>query len=454
MMRPMRVAASRRSLAFLATGAVVWLAAALAAVWALGGAGGRARPLGRALRFSTADRRTVEAGMPRGWLAPGDRVLRLDGARLRECGEVLSLERPVGGATVRLALYPDAGLPDPLPPGTRLTLLDARGTLEWALGRVLSPERRARLETELDGVVAEREEWFRRTLGPVLEEFARGVVTDVTAELTVFARTRQDRLRDVGTDLLARAEARWTPLLRDLLWPRVLDKLTPLASKIGDELWAGVPWTEVAKAAASTAGGSLANYFLPGDWELSTGQLADWRDRYVRDTAIPTVEKHLPEALALVGQAVEEVADDPRVAEALRATVFEDGLGNGKVIALLLEAFSATVIDNPRIRRRLARLLDDHRVQRAVFDLAESLEPRLIALARSFLLDDEGRRLHPEIAMLVRVRLIESEGNWVLLEVPPAGAAVPGQPRGAAGRPRLEIRPFEGSTVPPWEKPR
>jgi hypothetical protein len=131
---------------FLAAGLLLWLGALLAVVVWTSTRRGSATPLGRALDFVASGPRIVEADLPRGQLWPGDRVLQLGGGRFRACGEVVSLERPVGGATVRLALYPDAGLPDPLPPGTKLLLLEARGSLEWALSRVLSPERRARLQ--------------------------------------------------------------------------------------------------------------------------------------------------------------------------------------------------------------------------------------------------------------------------------------------------------------------
>jgi hypothetical protein len=91
-------------------------------------------------------------------------------------------------------------------------------------------------------------------------------------------------------------------------------------------------------------------------------------------------------------------------------------------------------------------------VQRGLFDLVEQLEPRLIGLAKSLLLDDDGR-LHPELAMLVRVRLIGSEGNWLLLELPGEAG---GEPAPAARAPagterRLIILPYEGSRTGPVE---
>ena len=436
---------------FVAAGILLWITALAAVAAWTATRRGSATPVGRTLDFLAAEPRIVEADLPRGWLWPGDRVLRLDGGRFRACGEVLSLERPVGGATVRLALYPDAGLPDPLPPGTKLLLLDARGTLEWALSRVLSPERRTRLREQLKAMVAEREGFLRKTFGPVLEEFARGVVADVMAELSAFVRTHEDELRGVGEDLLARARERWEPILREQVWPRVLERLEPLGSRVGDELWQALPWGDLASAVAESMGSQVLNALLPADYEIPTNQIAQWRESYVRGVAVPIVERHLPEALEAVGEVVVALSDDPRIQDALRASFLEDGLGNPRVMGLISEAFSAAVLANPRLADRLHKLLDDPRVRRGLFDLAEQLEPRLIALARSFLLDDSGRQLHPELAMLVRVRLIGSEGSWLLLELPPPGTTPPAAP--SAGTTRLEILPFEGSTTAIWERP-
>ena len=439
----------------------LWLAALLSVVVWAAARSGSAGPVGRALGFAGAEPRTVSAELPRGRLSAGDRVMRFDGARLRACGEVVGLAGPVGGATVTLALYPDAGLPDPLPPGTRLVLLDERGTLEWAFARVLSEDRRGRLAAELRAMVTEREGWLREVFGPVLEEFARGVIDDVTAELSGFIRTHEDQLREVGEDVLQRARARWEPLLRELLWPQVVARLRPLAEKLGDELWTELPWGEIAANAAESLAGTVANLVLPERFQLSTDQIVRWRDGYLERKAIPKLEAYLPAALAAVGEAVTETVRDDRVRQALHDTLFQDGLGNPKVMGLIAQAFSVAVLANPRLRDRLQALLDDPRIQRALFDLAEQLEPRVLALARMFLLDEQGRTLHPELAMLARVRLIGSEGSWVLLELPPtedaepAGAAPPGDPPTLRSTEptRLRIEEYSGSRAEVWERP-
>lgn len=455
-MRSRRTTARR---ACLAAGVCLWLAAGVCvALWA-SARRGAATPLGRALDFAAGEPRTVEAELPRGRLSVGDRVLRLDDDKLRSCGEVIGIEGPVGGVTVTLALYPDAGLPDPLPEGTRLLRLDARGTLEWAMGRVLSSERRERLEAELRAMVTEREGWLRDAFGPVLEEFARGVVADILAELSGFLQTHEAELREVGWDVLERARARWEPLLRDLIWPRVVDRLRPMAERLGRELWSELPWGEIASSAARAVGATVANVFLPSGYELPADQILRWRDRYLAGTAIPKVESYLPEALEAVGEALAEAAEDERIQQALRDTLFRDTLADPKVTGLIAQAFSAAVLANPRLRERVQALLEDSRVRRALFDLAEQIEPRLVALARTFLLDETGGSLHPELAMLARVRLIGSEGTWVLLELPDPERLETG-PRHAetaaargAGTVRLRIEEYSGSRTEVWERP-
>jgi hypothetical protein len=452
MMTPMTTRWTTRRKLFLAGGLALWLAVAvlLAAQAAAGAPGSSA--LGRALRFVTAAPRTLEAELPVGSLQPGDRVLRFDGAGFRACGEVVSVQRPVGGATVRLALYPDAGLPSPLPAGTSLRLLDSRGTLEWALARIFSPARRARLAEELRTMVSDRGGWLREAFGPVLEEFARGVVADVTASLVDFVRTHETELRELADELLAKARVRWEPILLEMVWPRLLAKLEPIGSAIAAELWDQLPLAEMAKAGAESLGGSLVNWALPANLQLDANRIQKWRDDFIRDKVIPTVERHVPEALQAAVATLEELAAEPRVREALRASFFDDALGNPQLLSLLGQAFSAAVLANQRLDDRLQRLLDDPRVQRGLFDLAEQLGPRLVALARSFLLDESGTRLHPELAMLARVRLIGSEGNWVLLELPPPGTSPPPAPPGS-GTPPLVIRPYADSTTPIWERP-
>jgi len=447
--------------ACLAAGICLWLAAGTGvALWA-SARRGSATPLERALEFAAGEPRMVAADLPSGRLSPGDRVLRLRHGALRVCGEVLRVEGPVGGATATLALYPDAGLPDPLPTGTRLVRLDARATLEWALGRVLSPERRERLTAELRAMATEGRDRLRDALGPMLEEFARGVAGDILAELSGFLRTHEEQLRRVGQDVLERARVRWEPLLRELVWPRVVDRLQPLAERLGQELWSELPWGEIAAGAAQSLGGAVANVFLPSEYRLPTDQIRRWRDRYLAETAIPKVASYLPAALETVGEVLGELIEDERVGQALRDTLFRDGLGDPRVTGLLAQALSTAVLDNPRLRERLRALFDDPRLRRALFDLAEQLEPRVMAFARALVLDETGGALHPELAMLIRVRGIGSEGNWVLLELPDAEPPAAGAPRDVGptaagtvvGATRLRIEDYAGSRTEIWERP-
>ena len=458
--RPVRSRWNPARRACLAAGSCLWLAAAAGvALWALA-SHDAATPLERALEFAVAEPRTVAADLPSGRLSPGDRVLRLRHGAIQACGEVLRVEGPVGGATATLALYPDAGLPDPLPPGTRLVRLDAHATLEWALGRVLSPERRERLTAELRTMATESQERLRDALGPVLAEFARGVAGDILADLSGFVGTHEEQLRRVGLDVLARARARWEPLLRERVWPLVVDRLRPLAERLGDELWNELPWGEIAASAAQSLGGAVANVFLPSEYRLPTDQIRRWRDRYLAETAVPKVASYLPEALEAVGEVLGEMLEDERVGQALRDTLFRDALGDPRVMGLLAQAFSTAVLDNPRLRERLRGLFDDPRLRRALFDLAEQIEPRAVAFARTLVLDETRGALHPELAMLVRVRRIGSEGNWVLLELPDAEPTAAGAPRdtgptaaGTVGATRLRIEDYPSSRTEIWERP-
>lgn len=442
--------------AYLAGGIGVWLAAAVCVTLWVSTRHGSTTPLGRVFDFAAGEPRSIDVELPVGRLSPGARVFHLREGKLYSCGEVVRVEGPVGGATVTLALYPDAGLPDPLPPTTRLTLFDARGTLEWAIGRVLSSDRRHRVVAAVRAMVAEHEEALREAFGPVLQEFAQGMVGDIVAELARFLRTHHEELRDVGGDVLERARARWEPLLREILWPRVIDRLRPMAQQLGSELWNELPWGEIASTVAQAFGGAVVNVLLPSQYELPTDQVHRWRDRYLAETAIPKLGSYLPAALDAVGEVLAEAAEDERIRQALRDTLFEDGLGDPKVVGIVAKAFSAAVPGNQRLRARVRALLDDLRIRRALYDFAERLEPRLVALARTLLLDETTGALHPELAMLVRVRLLGSEKDWLLLELAPtdggATTAASGTQPGRSNR--LWIQLYTGSRIDLWEKPR
>lgn len=452
MMPPMRKRWTPARIAAVSAGAAIWLAAILVPLLvAASGETGRS-PLGRALRFAGSDPHEVTAELPYGEIFADVRILRFQDGDLRPCGHVRSVSgEPVGTRDVVLELYPDAGIPRPLPPGTRFWVLDRRATLEWALARVFSPDRRKRLAEEMKSILAERGEWLRSTLSPLLDEYAQGVVTDVAAEVGAFFESRHERLLDVGDALLQKMQRRWEPIFRDRLWPRILDGLSPIAVTIGDELWQALPLGEVAAAGARSIGSGAINRLLPERWELDTRQFDHWRDGYIRNTAVPIVERHLPEALAVVSGVLSEALADPEITAEIRATVMEDGLGDARVIRLLTEAFAATVMANPRIRERVGRFLDDPRLHRALVDLTDSIEPRLMQMVKQLVLDPVTGRLLPELAMLTRVRLLGREGRWILLEPPEPSAATtpsPGEPQ------QPTLRRWEDTTADAWERGR
>jgi hypothetical protein len=451
MMPAMRKRWTPARIAAVSAGAAIWSAIVAAPIWAASAGEGESSALGRAIGFAGADPHVVAAELPYGWLYADVRVLAYRDGDLRPCGRVRSVaDEPVGAQDVSLELYPDAGVPSPLPPDARLWLLDRRGTLEWALSHVFSAERREALNEQMQAIFAERGEWLRATLSPLLAEHSQGVIADVMAEVGTFLESRRDRLLEIGEELVGKMQRRWELIFRDRLWPQILDGLSPIAVAIGGELWGALPWGDLASAAARSAGSGALNWLLPERWEMDTSQFDRWRDGYIRNTAIPIVERHLPEALAVVSRVLTTALADPEITAEIRATLMDDGLGDSRILALISEAFGATVLGNPRIRERVGRFLDDPRLHRALFDLADAIEPRLMELVKRFVLDPVTGRLLPELAMVARVRLLDREPRWILLELPEATgtAAPPALPR------RPAIRRWEDSTADAWERDR
>ena len=162
----------------------------------------------------------------------------------------------------------------------------------------------------------------------------------------------------------------------------------------------------------------------------------------IADTAIPIAKKH---AQLLLITLAAELANDPAVREALSATVLVDVVGNPEVASMAKDALLTLVQNNPLVHQRLEGLVEDSRLGRALYDLAEEAGPLVLQMGRLAILDDAGSALHPAVAQLVRMRILEHGACWIGIRL---GG---GPPMRTSERPQVLL--YSGTRREVWEDP-
>lgn len=453
-------------IAVRACGVALWLVAAVVALLVLVGTGAAATgggPVRRTTSFLFSSKRSVAMDVPRAvpGLEAGTLVFLDRAGSLEPAGEVVALDDSVGAKTIRVELYPDAGLPASFPAGTTFTLYDARGTLEWTLSEVWSEKRRTEAMAKLGAFWNNRSNWLRTTLGPLFTELSRGVLDDAQSRVPEFLANKAPELQEFGEDLAERGKQRWLPILSGTLWPKVSQRLPAFFGDVARETWAALDWRDVFGGAASASydglkgkiGDVVGSVFswppsLPGWSDVEETVLSPITeaakaalDKVLR-TGEPIAKRR---ALALLMAVVDELVDDPTVKAAVRASLVVDLLGDPCIADMMKDALVQLVQENPKIRERFERLVEDQRLRRALYDLAEDAGPLVVRMGRLAILDESGDALHPAVAQLVRMRVLERGACWIGIRLGD------GPPMASGMHPQVLL--YSGTRREIWEEP-
>lgn len=337
------------------------------------------------------------------------RVLVDTGHGLRMVGTLSSFSSIEEGFSAKFLIFPDKG--HLLHEDSSLLAHETEGNVAWVVQTLLPQEHIEEIKARLLSTWEKERARLWEELKPGLLQVLKELGVALKEEFPILLKEHQEDFQVLGDVLRQRAwDEHMEPVFVETIWPMMEERAAPVISSVGDEIISEAPvWSLYwAYLREKVSGG--------GDEKHLQKRVG----KFLTDKAVPILERHSPEfrktlqelLLEVAGneavqgalqESISHAAADPRLKEALGTILEAWVLGSGRVQSILEEALT-----RPDLREPLSHTLD-------------GFEKDIHKIANLILLNAEGRGINPDLARVLRNRLMREDESWVLLE-PGTGA--------------------------------
>ncbi len=381
------------------------------------------------------------------WTGLGDPVLLFhDDGTYRQVGRVVAIEgqRKEPGRVAdwcgggRVMFFPGA-LPAPPDATTHaLTFYETSEAAGWMVEMLLPPEKRKLVAAEIAGAYQEHSAEILAALKPVVADTLRDVAAAVEAELPAVIARHKKEIEALGGKYQSEiVQKKLLPLVKEEIWPVAKEKAVPLANDIGKQVWARV------------SVGTFAGKFLLDRLPFTDGDALEkeW-GRFLEKEALPIIESHTGDMIKVVQETLAAAAKNPKVQAVFRESV-DQTLNDPALQRLVWTMFREAVVDNEKLRLAIDKRWNSPQAKAALQLAGDKLEPTVVKIGDMLFGTREAGGITPELARVLRFRLLKKDARWYVLErATSAGAPMPQPPLQPErdGLPILRVR--YGGTAP------
>ena len=373
------------------------------------------------------------------WTSIGDPIFIIhpDDA-FTQVGEIISLGDITGpqanfGAYTRKAtakFYPHGPT---LSAGARLTFYETPFSTEWIVSTMLPPEKRKLIIADIRQTFEDHSEEILAALRPIVEESLREAVMAVEAELPKVLAKHEANLAALGGKYQAEIlEKRLLPLVKEEIFPMAMERAKPVANTIGQKLWDRV---------------SVWRFGVRFLWDQTP--FADGENvkrefaRFLKEDAVPIVESHTADLVAVLQNVVSDAAKNKKIQAVFRESVsqvIEDKELQKVVWAILRDA----VLENQRVHEVIDRHWRGPKAKAAFALAGDRLELMVIRIG-DMLMGTRETGISPELARVLRYRLLHKDSRYYVLEIRKESAAAK-----SGATPTLPVKVGGQPTVHPF----
>jgi hypothetical protein len=399
-------------------GALVWAALAAGVVFAVSRRNPEearpAYPAGKIWTYLVSAPDRVEILFPPGTPAfRGDPACVRRGTGLVTAGQIRTVSREEKGTRIQIEFFDPPA--EGLGPDSRFVAVPNPRTPAWVIDVLLPKSRKEELYGDLRTFALEhREEIFEAFWTPV-EGFLRDAFRILQEDLPAILESREAEIEAlVDRHKKETFEPEILPVLKEEVWPLLEKRSEPLLEDVGNDLVAKVPLFDLGQAQVK-------------DWIPLWGSdnVREVLRDFLRREALPAMQEHTEEFLALSKDVMVEITKNPRCTEALKKSL--KALSEDPAFAGILRGvFQDLVAPEGRIFSAMRRRLADPAFLDRLNRLMEALGPTLNRAANRILLDDGGKAINPDLARVLRTQILWKDAAWIWIEPGPGPAPEPG----------------------------
>ena len=241
----------------------------------------------------------------------------------------------------------------------------------------------------------------------MLPKVLRRITPALTAKLMTSLEQRNQQFDPLAAKFREEVlESRLLPLLREEVWPIVVEHGTPAVDLIGRQLWERAPLFDLAWRAAY-------------DRVISEKPIkleSRWKD-FVEEEAIPILQQNEALIQSTMDGIIRDIAASAAVRTDLREAaraILEDPLAKDLMTQVLRDVF----LENEALLEVWDEIQQDPELVQHWLNLNAELQ-KFLAPAVNLLVYDDGDRdtINPDLAKLLRILLLREDLNFVFLEL-------------------------------------
>lgn len=344
-----------------------------------------------------------EAEFPLGSDIRRDEVVRIESDGLwLDAGYVVAYEIRPNHIATRIAIYPEfARL---LRADARLESVTASGDVMWVMTTLLPKEKMDRIKSILSKAWDEDKQRLWRELEPGVMRLISDVTIALRDEMPNLVRERRADFQVLAEVVREKAwEGRLRGVFEQEIWPRVEKRALPILAEIGDEITKKAPvmslsWSFVRDRLPFTRDDAMRNELQKFIKTEVIPIVEQRRDLFKKESAELIKESLQQEkVLTELQSAATDVFADPRFRDAMRSIIETWTTSNPKVLDLLKDGFARSDIRGPIER---------------FFDVRED---DVHDIANLILLDDRGYGISPDLARVLRRKVLGESRAWIWL---------------------------------------
>ena len=359
-------------------------------------------------------------------LALGDPIFVFEpSAGLRQVGEVVALaaegrtlpHRHADVSQARAVLYPDA---PPLAAESRIVYRTNPHSLEWVVNTLLPGDRKAAITAEIEAALRQHREELTSAFEPLVEQSLREVVAVVQKDAPAILEQHRAEIDALG----ARYEKeilreQILPLVKEEIWPIVRTKAEPKIHEVGRELWSEVSlWRFSWRLLYDKSPLLPEKKLVEKEW-----------NRFLEEKAMPILESHADEFVAIVKEILNDISKNERVRETTRRSL-EHIVNDPEARKLAGALWNEIVAQNPHVHEALERTWTSPEAREAVTLAGKALEPTVRRII-DLVFGSPHTGITPQFAQVLRSQVLAKDRRWFLLETaadatgaPPASVRV------------------------------
>ena len=335
-------------------------------------------------------------------MVEGEKVMSVINGQLSTIGYIKSTGKDQDGNNIAvLVLDPEYPL---LTKKSTFAVVNARGDMNWAIKTILPDHKLDLIKLELIQFRKDNQEQLTRLTGLVAKDLSEEAITTLNQNLSKSYTKHEPELSKILDKHGQNLKRDLIPIIKEQLGPSAKEKLKPLLTVIGKELWDALPvWGFTWRAVIDK---------VPGTKKDRTQKEFD---KFVEEKAIPIVSDHEKEFVKVAEDLFIQASKDKKIRKEL-ALLGKKLVNDPEFKNLINIILQEALIEPFKSENLIKRLMENEKLKSEFEELTRAFDPVLKEITRIIIKNDNGQ-IEDDLVQAMRRVFFERNDRVLIIKL-------------------------------------